>query len=430
MCSFPSLPRHNLYYTIGIIITNLCGAPPDSTFLPLYVVFCRAGIQGSWKKGVRSGGGRCECECVETTCEGNGPKVKVRACSAGVGAVSPGYIPSTQTGEVQRESTLSSLSLDQVPAGQVIAAMPAHNEEQYIAKTVLGAQKYVDLVLVVDDGSSDATVEIARALGALVIQHETNQGYGGALRTIFGVARAVQAHALVILDADGQHSPDDIPPLLTCLDDGADVVIGSRFLDGSKGEIPAYRKVGMKVLDEMTEFAGSGLQVSDSQSGFRAYGKRAIEAVHISGEGMSAGSEILIQAADAGLVIAEVPITVRYDIEGTSSENPFSHGLGVLMNIVRLISLRRPLVFFGIPGTVFTVVGLAAELYAFSEFYRAGQFHYLVFTGGLFSLLLGLLLATAGMILYSLVQIMQGEVGKGNGSCKCTPASETFEQKV
>jgi len=302
--------------------------------------------------------------------------------------------------------------------GQTIAAMPAYNEEQYIAKTIVGAYRYVHLVLVLDDGSSDATVEIAQALGALVIRHRKNLGYGGALRTIFSVSRTLGADALVILDSDGQHSPDDLPALLNGLDEGSDVVIGSRFLDGSKGDIPAYRKVGMKVLDTATQFAGGDLKVSDSQSGFRAYGRRAIEAVHVTGEGMSAGSEILIQAADAGLQIAEVPITVRYDIEGTSSENPVSHGVGVLMNIVRLISLRRPLVFFGIPGVLFTGIGLVAELYAFSEFYRAGQFHYIVFTGGIFSLMLGLLLATSGLILYSLVEIMgsQKQCSGGNSN--------------
>jgi len=205
-------------------------------------------------------------------------------------------------------------------------------------------------------------------------------------------------------------------------------VIGSRFLDGSKGDIPAYRKVGMKVLDTATQFAGGDLKVSDSQSGFRAYGRRAIEAVHVTGEGMSAGSEILIQAADAGLQIAEVPITVRYDIEGTSSENPVSHGVGVLMNIVRLISLRRPLVFFGIPGALFTGFGLVAELYAFSEFYRAGQFHYIVLTGGIFSLMLGLLLATSGLILYSLVEIMQSSGVKA--SAQGPRRSKTVEQHL
>jgi len=330
--------------------------------------------------------------------------------------VHPGYAP--LRGRVLTDDPASLATLTGCAEGQTIAAMPAYNEEQYIAKTIVGAYRYVDLVLVIDDGSSDATVEIAQALGALVIRHRTNLGYGGALRTIFSVSRTLGAGALVILDSDGQHSPDDIPALLNGLEEGSDVVIGSRFLDGSKGDIPAYRKVGMKVLDTATQFAGGDLKVSDSQSGFRAYGRRAIEAVHVTGEGMSAGSEILIQAADAGLAISEVPITVRYDIEGTSSENPVSHGVGVLMNIVRLISLRRPLVFFGIPGVLFTGIGLVAELYAFSEFYRAGQFHYIVFMGGIFSLMLGLLLATSGLILYSLVEIMgsQKQCSGGNSN--------------
>ncbi|EJG06714.1 glycosyl transferase family 2 [Methanofollis liminatans DSM 4140] len=330
--------------------------------------------------------------------------------------VHPGYAP--LRGRVLTDDPASLATLTGCAEGQTIAAMPAYNEEQYIAKTIVGAYRYVDLVLVIDDGSSDATVEIAQALGALVIRHRTNLGYGGALRTIFSVSRTLGAGALVILDSDGQHSPDDLPALLNGLEEGSDVVIGSRFLDGSKGDIPAYRKVGMKVLDTATQFAGGDLKVSDSQSGFRAYGRRAIGAVHVTGEGMSAGSEILIQAADAGLAISEVPITVRYDIEGTSSENPVSHGVGVLMNIVRLISLRRPLVFFGIPGALFTGVGLAAELYAFSEFYQAGQFHYIVFTGGIFSLMLGLLLVTTGLILYSLVEIMgsQKQCSGGNSN--------------
>lgn len=346
-------------------------------------------------------------------------QVRCRDGSSGMQerGVHPGYAP--LRGRVLTDDPASLATLTGCAEGQTIAAMPAYNEEQYIAKTIVGAYRYVDLVLVIDDGSSDATVEIAQALGALVIRHRTNLGYGGALRTIFSVSRTMGAGALVILDSDGQHSPDDLPALLNGLEEGSDVVIGSRFLDGSKGDIPAYRKVGMKVLDTATQFAGGDLKVSDSQSGFRAYGRRAIEAVHVTGEGMSAGSEILIQAADAGLAISEVPITVRYDIEGTSSENPVSHGVGVLMNIVRLISLRRPLVFFGIPGALFTGVGLAAELYAFSEFYRAGQFHYIVFTGGIFSLMLGLLLVTTGLILYSLVEIMGSQKrcsgGNSNG---------------
>jgi glycosyltransferase involved in cell wall biosynthesis len=296
---------------------------------------------------------------------------------------------------------------------RTLVAMPAYNEEAYIAKTIVGARQHADRVLVVDDGSQDDTVPIAEALGAIVIRHTANKGYGGALQTIFATAREIGAEELVIIDSDGQHSPGDIPNLLAELRRGNDVVIGSRFVEGSAGEIPAYRKVGMKVLDTATTMAGNNLTITDSQSGFRAYGRKAIEAIRISGEGMSAGSEILIQISDHRLQVAEVPIKVRYDIEGTSSENPVSHGVGVLMNIVRLISLRRPLTFFGIPGVFFTLFGIGAEIYTFSEYYRSGQFHYIIFTGGFSVLILGLLLATVGIILYSLVQIIeQGSGGK------------------
>ncbi len=290
---------------------------------------------------------------------------------------------------------------------RTLVAMPAYNEEAAIAKSVLGARPHADAILVVDDGSRDETVPIAEALGAIVICHETNRGYGGALQTIFATARNLDVEELVIIDADGQHNPREIPGLLDELRQGSDVVIGSRFVGGNGEGIPAYRKVGMKVLDTATAMAGNGLSISDSQSGFRAYGRRAIDAIRVSGEGMSAGSEILIQISDHHLKVAEVPIQVRYDIEGTSSENPVSHGVGVLMDIVRLISLRRPLVFFGIPGVLFASLGLGAELFTFSQYYRAGQFHYIIFTGGFAALILGLLLAAVGMILYSLVQIIE-----------------------
>ncbi|UYU17320.1 MULTISPECIES: glycosyltransferase family 2 protein [Methanoculleus] len=313
---------------------------------------------------------------------------------------------------------------------RTLVAMPAYNEEAYIAKTVIGAGQYASAVLVVDDGSTDDTVPIAEALGARVVRHETNKGYGGALQSIFAAACDLGAEELVIIDSDGQHNPRDIPRLLAELRKGNDVVIGSRFVEGSAGKIPAYRKVGMKVLDTVTTMAGNNLAITDSQSGFRAYGRKAIEAIRISGEGMSAGSEILIQISDHRLKVAEVPIKVRYDIEGTSSANPISHGVGVLMNIVRLISLRRPLLLFGIPGALFVFIGIIAEIYTFSEYYRTAQFHYIVFTGGFSMLILGLLLATMGVALYSLVQLMQGgggaviapavgtAVGKGAGKAE------------
>ncbi len=296
--------------------------------------------------------------------------------------------------------------LQQMP--MVIAAMPAFNEEKFIAKTVLGALKHVDRVLVVDDGSTDSTAEIAGALGAIVVKHKKNMGYGAALRTIFSTARSLQAEVLVILDADGQHDPHDIPKLLAPLSDGADVVIGSRFLEGDGAGIPVYRKVGMKVLDSATNFAGN-IHVSDSQSGFRAYRKRAIDAIKLNGHNMSAGSEILIQLADHHMNIQEVPITVRYDIGDTSSENPLSHGLSVLSSLVGVLGYRRPLLSFGTPGVIFMAVGFIFASLAFSIYYETAQLPFaLSMASGLF-IIVGLVLATTALILNSLVQIIQIE---------------------
>lgn len=286
----------------------------------------------------------------------------------------------------------------------VIAAMPAFNEELYIAKTILQAQELVDRVVVVDDGSSDETARIAERMGATVIRHPENQGYGAALKTIFEVARAMDADALVILDSDGQHTPRDIGTVLApVLEEKADVVIGSRFLkDTTHDHIPRYRKVGMKVLDTATTLAG-GTQVSDTQSGFRAYGRRAIDIVHLNGSGMSAGSEILIQVSDRNLTIAEVPIHVRYDIEETSTEHPVKHGVMVLYDIVALIGYRRPLIAFGIPGAVSVLVSLILGSFAFSEYYTTSKFSYLLSMGCALFLILGLLLGSVGLILNYLV---------------------------
>ncbi|MGI5964075.1 MAG: hypothetical protein ACOX7N_10330, partial [Lawsonibacter sp.] len=109
-----------------------------------------------------------------------------------------------------------------------------------------------------------------------------------------------------------------------------------------------------------------------------------------------------------GLKIAEVPISVTYDVPHKHKLNPVSHGFGVLAKIIGLVGYRRPLLFFGIPGGLFTLLGLGAEIYTFSQYYRTGQFHYIVFTGGFAALILGLLLVTSGLILNSLVMITKG----------------------
>jgi len=289
---------------------------------------------------------------------------------------------------------------------KVLAAMPAFNEEKYLAKTIIGTKKFVDKVLVIDDGSTDATKEIAENLGAMIVHHETNSGYGSALQDIFKTARELHVDALVILDADGQHNPEDAGKLLdTLVKLDVDVVIGSRFIGKNTEKIPSYRKVGMKVLDGATRIAGVA-DISDSQSGFRAYSKRAINVINLNGQGMSAGSEILIQISDHNLKIAEMPINVRYDIEDTSTIHPVRHGVSVLSKIIGLITYRRPLLAFGIPGMTLIVGGMLAELWALAELYSRGEFHYILALGSAFVVVLGMLLLIAGIILNSLVRIV------------------------
>jgi glycosyltransferase involved in cell wall biosynthesis len=288
---------------------------------------------------------------------------------------------------------------------KVVAALPALNEEKYVAKVIAGAQAYADAVMVVDDGSTDATAAIARQMGAYVISHEKNLGYGAALQTILATAKNLNLEAVVVLDADGQHDPNEVEKVLEPLLNGADIVVGSRFIDTTRNNIPSYRKVGMKVLGTATAAAGVK-KVTDTQSGFRAYGKKAISTITISGTDMSAGSEILVRAQEQGLKIEEVPIHVRYDNEKTSPQNPVKHGVMVLYNIIQMISYRRPLPTFGIPGLIIFIIGFSASSSAFAEYYLTSKFPFnLSMIGGIF-VIVGILLMITGLILNAIVVLL------------------------
>jgi len=256
-----------------------------------------------------------------------------------------------------------------------IVAMPAYNEEHCIADVIQGCKKYVDRVVVVDDGSTDNTVDIAESLGAYVVRHEVNRGYGAALRNCFETARNLGAGAMVIIDSDGQHDPSEIPKLLEPLKQGFDLVIGSRFVNGNGKNVPIYRKFGMKVLDIATYIAG-GLNVTDSQSGFRAYGRKAIENINLNGTDMSAGSEILIQARDHKLKFTEVEIHCRYDLEDCSSEHPFIHGPRVLFQLLKDMEYRRPLYYFAVPGLIMASTGFLMGLKFLQDYILGGHLRF------------------------------------------------------
>lgn len=251
----------------------------------------------------------------------------------------------------------------------IIACIPAYNEERTISKVVLQTRKYVDNVLVCDDGSSDMTGELAKELGAVVILHEKNLGKGAALRSLFDAGRKMGADVVVTLDADAQHVPSEIPSLLQpILNEEADVVIGRRAMTGISA--PAHRKLGNRVLNFLTKLSVSNNgrkdrwrarsldAFNDTQSGFRAYSKKALAAINVTEDGLAVDSQILLDAAGRNLRILEVSISTNYpkDVR-TSKKNPVHHGLEVLSSLLELISEKRPMTFIGIPGLIFFIVG-------------------------------------------------------------------------
>ena len=209
----------------------------------------------------------------------------------------------------------------------VVVGIPAFNEEKTIARVVLEAQKHASFVVVCDDGSTDMTGEIAERLGAAVVKHQKNLGYGAALQSLFEEAREMNADVFVTLDADGQHDPAQIPLLVKPIEEGlAEVVLGSRFMDkNGTAEMPAYRQLGVKVITKLSNGSGKN-GVSDAQSGFRAYSKHAMERLGVISEnGMSASIELLRAISKNGLKVCEVPISCKYangDGVKTSTENP------------------------------------------------------------------------------------------------------------
>ncbi|MGC8786381.1 MAG: glycosyltransferase family 2 protein [Anaerolineae bacterium] len=242
-----------------------------------------------------------------------------------------------------------------VPSPKIVAIIPAYNEERFIGSVVLQSRKYVDAVIVVDDGSSDATAEIAEAAGAIVIRHPQNLGKGAALNTGFREARKLLPQAVVILDADGQHQARDIPLVVQPVLNGeADMAVGSRFLD-IRSPVPRLRALGMHALT-LASNLGSGVSVCDSQTGFRAFSKEALANIAFRARGFSVESEMQFLAKELGLRITEVPISVNYT--DATKRNMIAQGLEVLNGILQLMGQHRPLLFFGVPGFTMLLLGL------------------------------------------------------------------------
>ena len=328
---------------------------------------------------------------------------------------------------IDHEATLSAFdasgySVKAVPQRQpgdgrstTLVAIPAYNEAATIGAVVAGVVEHEEHVLVIDDGSTDGTVERARAAGATVFERKRNGGYGAALKTAFREAHKRRAEQLVILDGDGQHDPADIPRLLAALrDDGADIAIGSRFAAGSETEIPLYRRGGLAVINLLSNLSlgvvRSRSWINDTQSGFRAYDRRAIESLLADdevGDRMSASTDILYHAHHNDYVIKEVGTTIDYDVADGSQHNPISHGIHLVMNIVKTVERDRPITFLGVPGFLSAFIGLGFGYWTITNFINSGSFPNGLALASLFFVLIGLFACFSAVMLHALSTQLQ-----------------------
>jgi len=203
------------------------------------------------------------------------------------------------------------------PRRDVVGVIPAYQCSATVGEVVAGTRRYLARVLVVDDGSTDPSGEVARRAGAEVLRHDHNRGKGAALRTAFthlteerAAGKAPELAAIAMLDGDGQHDPDDLPGLLAAWDSGAwDLIVGGRLKD--RALIPPHRywtnTIGTKLLSIIT-----GVALGDSQSGYRLVDVGLLERMDLRSRGYAIESEMLIKAARRGARIGQVKIKTIY----------------------------------------------------------------------------------------------------------------------
>ena len=286
-----------------------------------------------------------------------------------------------------------------------VVGLPAFNEEKNIAAIIIKLFELGYTVIVCNDGSKDLTGEIAEKLGAVVINHSKNLGYGASIRSIFAKAKEMKCESLVTFDADGQHNVDDISKILKpVLENDADIVIGSRFINDEKS-VPKYRKIGIKAITQLTN-SSLGEKITDAQSGFRAYNVKALEIINPSDLGMGISTEILIKASKNNLRIIEIPIKISYGKE-TSTHNLVEHELSVVLSTMKFISIEQPLRFYGIPGAIFMSIGFFFIIWTLQGFAETRQIITNISLIGIGATILGVLFLMTSILLFSLVSVVR-----------------------
>jgi len=291
---------------------------------------------------------------------------------------------------------------------RTIVAIPCYNEEKTIGSIVLKAKQYADEIVVIDDGCTDETAKIAEIAGATVLRHGGNRGYGAAIQSCFQYARQHDVDVMTILDGDGQHDAGEIQTVMKpVLEENVDISIGSRFLNENNSSVPLYRRFGIRVLTGFSNAGGKDEhKVLDGQSGFRAYSRKAIASLNPKDDDMGVSAEILMQGRKRNLLFKEVPISCSYDGDG-STQGAMGHGFGVIISILKYMEIEHSLLFFGIPGIILFVAGLAIGMFVYFDYmtYKVLALGNALIT--VILLVLGTLFGITGLILHAVINANQ-----------------------
>jgi glycosyltransferase involved in cell wall biosynthesis len=251
---------------------------------------------------------------------------------------------------------------------KVCAIIPAFNEASTIQSVIQRTKRHVKNIVVVDDGSNDSTRQIAQQERVTVVHHHKNMGLGRSITD--GVDRALhlKADIIVQLDGDGQHNPDEIPTLLEpILDGGADVVVGSRFLEGGDTSMPAIKRMGNRIFSSLLSKM-CGARITDSQSGFRAYKSEVIRDINLISS-FSYTQEFLFHAYQNGFRIKEIPIAVEKREHGKSKvvRNIIGYTTRQLLTLFRIYRDYEPLKTFSMISLFFFLFGIIFGFVAFIQ---------------------------------------------------------------
>jgi len=289
--------------------------------------------------------------------------------------------------------------LDQNQEFKLVVVIPAYNEARFIGSTVLKTLEHTNYVLVIDDGSEDDTTQVAQSAGAIVIKHECNRGKGAALNSGLCESRRMGADCVVTLDADSQHLPEEIREVVKPIrDKRADLVIGSRYLN-SNNQVPRHRYWGHRLFNTLTKW-GSGIQVSDSQSGYRAFSRKALNELCFTSQGFSVESEMQFLAREKDLVIHEVSVTIRYPDQPKRSV--LVHGIIVLNGILHLIGQHRPMLYFGIPGAILLSLGIFWGIWVLDIYRHSTQLAVGYTLVSILLSMIGVIMLSTGFTLHSI----------------------------